>query len=342
MFDSFEGALPIFLLDPTTNKVVSGFPAGDFKGNPYIAFASPDRQIYLCHCAPGIARDASGREIDGWLSKIDAETMRQVATFPVGPGPVWTAITQDGKTGYVTLSLTNKLVKLDLQTGRILGTAPTGRGPYGIRLSPDEKIAYVANKGEGQGQNGATFSAINTNNMSPIREQLSCPEGSCQADHIVLSPNGKELWISNNMGSITIFDRETLKMIDTIQTPKLGDPHGGTFLQISQDNRTATVVSDIGGPHGGVNPYVTAAPAVAPVAARAAAPAIGAATTVTILAKNVSFQPATLNVTAGQKITFELDNNDPFDHNMVSTGSWTPGDRPHGGPEKDRRMDGPY
>jgi DNA-binding beta-propeller fold protein YncE len=319
MFDSFEGALPIFLLDPATNKVVRGFPAGDFKGNPYIAFASPDGKFIYVTVRPGIARDASGREIDGWLSKIDAETMRQVATFPVGPGPVWTAITQDGKTGYVSLSLTNKLVKLDLQTGRILGTAPTGRGPYGIRLSPDEKIVYVANKGEGQGQNGATFSAINTGNMTPIREQLSCPEGLCQADHIVLSPDGKELWISNNLGSITIFDRETLKMIDNIQTPKLADPHGGTFVQISADNRSAKVVSDIGGPHGGVNPYVsTAQPAAPATNARAAAPTVGAATTIAITARNARFDPANIDVAPGQKISFDLDNTDPIDHNMVA------------------------
>ncbi len=318
MFDSFAGPLPIFLLDPTTNKVVRGIPAGDFKGNPYIGFASPDGRFIYVTVRPGIPRDASGREIDGWLSKINLETMQQVATFPVGPGPVWTAITQDGKTGYVSLSLTNKLVKLDLDTGKILGVAPTGRGPYGIRLSPDEKIAYVANKGEGQGQRGATFSAIDTNTMSVIREQLSCPDGQCQADHIVLSPDGKELWISNNLGSLTIFDRESLKMLDTIQTPKLADPHGGTFVQIAPDNRSAKVVSDIGGPHGGVNPYAASVQTAAPTPARRTAQGGGASNVVAVVARNVRFEPATLDVTAGQKISFDLDNADQIDHNLVS------------------------
>lgn len=318
MFDSFAGPLPIFLLDPTTNKVVRGIPAGDFKGNPYIGFASPDGKFIYVTVRPGIARDASGREIDGWLSKINADTMQQVATFPVGPGPVWTAITQDGKTGYVSLSLTNKLVKLDLQTGKILGVAPTGRGPYGIRLSPDEKIAYVANKGEGQGQKGASFSAIDTNTMSVIREQLSCPDGLCQADHIVLSPDGKELWISNNLGSITIFDRENLKMLDNIQTPKLADPHGGTFVQIASDNRSAKVVADIGGPHGGVNPYAISAQAAAPAAARPTGAAAGSPNTFSIVARNLRFEPESVAVTPGQKVTFELENSDQVDHNMLS------------------------
>jgi DNA-binding beta-propeller fold protein YncE len=318
MFDSFSGPLPIFLLDPTTNKVVRGIPAGDFKGNPYIGFASPDGKFLYVTVRPGIPRDSSGREIDGWLSKINLETMQQVATFPVGPGPVWTAITQDGKTGYVSLSLTNRLVKLDLDTGKILGVAPTGRGPYGIRLSPDEKIAYVANKGEGQGQRGATFSAIDTNTMSVMREQLSCPDGQCQADHIVLAPDGKELWISNNLGSITIFDRESLKMLDTIQTPKLADPHGGTFVQIAPDNRSAKVVSDIGGAHGGVNPYAASAQTAAPAPGRRTAPAGGASNIVAVVARNVRFEPATLDVTGGQKITLDLENADQVDHNLVS------------------------
>ena len=309
MFDSFRGPLPIFLLDPATNRVVRGIPAGDFNGRPYIAFPSPDGKFIYVTVRPGINRDASGREIDGWVSKINAETMQEVATFPVGPGPVWIAITQDGKTGYVTLGPTNKLVKLDLERGRILGIAPTGRGPYGIRLSPDEKIAYVANKGEGgNGQKGATFAAIDTNTMSIVREQLSCPDGLCQADHIVLSPDGKELWISNNMGSITVFDRETLKLLSTIQTPKLGDPHGGTFVQVAADNRSAKVVADIGGPHGGVSPYT----------AVAAVPADRPPNALAVIAKDFKFVPATLDVMVGQKVIFEFENRDEADHNIVS------------------------
>jgi plastocyanin len=146
--------------------------------------------------------------------------------------------------------------------------------------------------------------------MTIIREQISCPDGLCQADHIVLSPDGKELWISNNLGSISIFDRETLKMLATIQTPKLGDPHGGTFVQIAADNRSAKVVADIGGPHGGVNPYITSA--------KPSAPTGGPSNVLTVVAREFKFLPATLDVAAGQKITFEFENRDDVDHNIVS------------------------
>ena len=310
-FDSFGGPIPIFFLDPATNKVVRGIPAGDFNGVPYIGFPSPDGKYLYVTVRPGIRYDASGRDIDGWLAKINAETMQIVATYPVGPGPVWTAITQDGRMGYVSLGPVSKLVKLDLETGKILGIAPTGRGPYGIRLSPDETVAYVTSKGEGgNGQKGATFSAINTQTMAIIREQLSCPDGLCQADHIILSPDGKELWISNNLGSISVFDRETLKMLATIQTPKLGDPHGGTFVQIAPDNRSAKVVADIGGPHGGVNPHAAFA--------KTAVPAGVPTSSLTVVTKQFRFTPVVLEVRAGQKVSFDFDNQDGVDHNVIS------------------------
>ena len=312
MFDSFRGPLPIFLLDPATNTVVRGIPAGDFNGRPYIAFSSPDAKFIYVTVRPGIRRDSHGEEVDGWLSKINAETMQEVATFPVGPGPVWTAITQDGRTGYVTLGPSSRLVKLDLETGEILGIAPTGRGPYGIRLSPDETIAYVTSKGEGgNGQKGATFAAIDTQAMTLIREQLSCPDGLCQADHIVLSPDGEELWISNNLGTITVFDRETLNLLATIQTPKLADPHGGAFLQIAPDNQSALLVADIGGPHNGVSPYQ-------PAADRTVRSARAASNTLTIVARDSMFLPGNLEVAAGETLTLEFDNQDGIDHNILS------------------------
>ena len=109
------------------------------------------------------------------------------------------------------------------------------------------------------------------------------------------------------------FDRESLKMLATIQTPKLGDPHGGTFVQVAADNRSAKVVADIGGPHGGVSPYAAVARSTAP-AAEPGRPS----NAIAIVAKDFRFAPATLDVAAGQRITFDVENQDDADHNLVS------------------------
>src|SRR5262249_10455036 len=53
-FDSFRGPVPIFLLDPATNKVVRAIPAGDFNGRPYIGFPSPDGKFIYVTVRPGI------------------------------------------------------------------------------------------------------------------------------------------------------------------------------------------------------------------------------------------------------------------------------------------------
>ena len=99
-------------------------------------------------------------------------------------------------------------------------------------------------------------------------------------------------------------------MLTTIQMPKLGDPHGGTFLQVAPDNLSAKVVSDIGGPHGGVNPYVALE--------KPSGPADTPSNALTVIAKAFRFAPAVLDVKAGQKVTFEFENQDEADHNIVS------------------------
>src|SRR5437867_3764085 len=316
----------IIVINAKARKIVAVADI-DMPSTPHGITLSPDAKYIYLPSGPSTANVVRGRA-EGFFggpgsfgaptAVVDTKTLKLVALIETGGSTHHTQVFADryvmfdsfrGPLPIFLLDPTNKLVKLDLERGRILGIAPTGRGPYGIRLSPDEKIAYVANKGEGgNGQKGATFAAIDTNTMSIVREQLSCPDGLCQADHIVLSPDGKELWISNNMGSITVFDRETLKLLSTIQTPKLGDPHGGTFVQVAADNRSAKVVADIGGPHGGVSPYT----------AVAAAPADRPSNALAVIAKDFKFVPATLDVSPGQKIVFEFENRDEADHNIVS------------------------
>jgi len=70
------------------------------------------------------------------------------------------------------------------------------------------------------------------------------------------------------------------------------------------------VVADIGGPHSGVNPYTAAAQPVAPAGRPSNA--------IAVVAKAFRFSPAMLNVSPGQRITFEFDNQDDADHNIVS------------------------
>ena len=70
------------------------------------------------------------------------------------------------------------------------------------------------------------------------------------------------------------------------------------------------MVADIGGPHGGVSPYTASA--------QPSVPAGRPSNVVAVVAKAFRFTPATLDVTPGQRITFEFENQDEADHNIVS------------------------
>ena len=52
--------------------------------------------------------------------------------------------------------------------------------------------------------------------------------------------------------------------------------------------------------------------------AKATAPTVRSSAALIVVAQEFRFAPATLDVTAGQKVTFELENKDTVDHNVVS------------------------
>jgi DNA-binding beta-propeller fold protein YncE len=252
-----NGVAGIFLLDPTEgNKGAGGIPRGDFGGEPYLAFPDPTDSFLYVTVDPRVRQLADGSEIvPAWISQIDLKTWGEIRTIPVGPNPIWAVFTRDGKYAYVTISVTNRVEKIDVAEGKAVAEAPTGRGPYGAVLSADEKSLYVVSKGEGgNGQRGATFVRIKTDTMRLDVEMPASPVQPNQPDHILLSPDGKELWISNNMGSITVFDEASLEQKAFIEMPDKGSAHGLTFVQFDQAGK-GKVVMDLLGPHGGVSPY---------------------------------------------------------------------------------------
>ncbi len=342
MVDAWGTKQVLFTLDPSLdNKMTHELAASAFGGRSYIGFPSPDGKFVYMTVRP--PKDAAEKE--AWIGRVNLTdwSVERVAT--VGAGAVWTAFSRDGAFAYVTLGEEDWVVKVDLAQQKVVAKAATGRGPYGVVLSPDESRLYVVSKGEGgRGQRGGTFVEIDAQTMRVLQERPSCKAFVCQADHVLVSPDGTELWISNNMGYITVFDLKTLDMKAEITTPFLADPHGGVFIQYDKDGR-GHVVMDIGGPHGGVSPYSfdnqhgipTLAAALengwAPAAAssplaltpgsaaagtqtqgQAQVPAI--ATTVNLVMQDFLFEPKDVAVPAGAQVTFKITNDGQAVHNF--------------------------
>ena len=328
----------LFLIDPAQgNKIVKEIDAAAFGGRPYIGFPTPDgKSIYMTVRPP-----TGSSNPDAWISRLDVDTWTVEKIVDIGEGAVWTVFTRDGQFAYVTAPHDDEIVKVDLAAKKVIGRAPVGRGPYGATLSPDEKTLFVVSKGEGgNGQRGGSFVEVDAEAMRTLVERPSCTAFLCQPDHALVSPNGKELWISNNMGYITIFDIKTLSLIAEVTMPLLSDAHGGFFVQYDSSGK-GHVVMDTGGPHGGVSPYAfdnqNGVPSLEDALAKGWAPAksssalvLGAkplpvlqlvsTNTVDVTMRDFSFDPLDKSVAVGtrQVVTFRLTNTGQAAHNFRS------------------------
>ena len=239
----------IWVLDPAQdNAVVGGMSRGDFSGNPYICGRETGDYMYIaCPAATSALRE----DIEGTLTKINLTTWKPEAAIPVGD-PIWPEMTLDGKTCWVTMGGHNKVALVDLEKGEVIDELATGPGPWGARLSYDETKLYTADKGEayGYGQQGITMSVFDTEykiatNVVPIGKTT---------DHIILSPDGKELWCTSNADhAIFIVDAATETLSTVVPMPNDGDTHGSTFVAYTDDGSggvKAEVVSSFTGLRG--------------------------------------------------------------------------------------------
>jgi YVTN family beta-propeller protein len=76
---------------------------------------------------------------------IDTNTLKVVATIPVGQQPEDIAWSPDGRFAYVVNNGSNTVSVIDAMTNMVTATIPTGAGPSSIAVLPDGHQAYVSN-----------------------------------------------------------------------------------------------------------------------------------------------------------------------------------------------------
>lgn len=241
-----------FVVDPlNNNKVIAGMSTGDLHGNPYSGFTTPDGK-YLYYSVPPPNRQELGRDINGWLAKIDTGTWKVVQSIPMKRYPIWTAFSTDGQWAWVTHANDDKVVKVQRGTApgqrdRVVAEVPTGGGPYGLRMSLDDKELWVADKGESSPTDGKTITIIDTEkNVVKSTVQTGC----LRNDHIIVSPDGLEMWATcNSSHEVVVLDAKTHAIKSRIPMPNNGDSHGGAFVAYSRSGNglAAEVVSDQNG-----------------------------------------------------------------------------------------------
>ena len=267
MFARDPDGLGIFLLDLETDEIVGGVRDVDLGGFAYTAWADKDYEyIYAlvepAGYAPGRATGmfAAVSMYQGrftalrpfWIAKIDPDTWEVLREYPIpGYRPNWLVVDSAKENMYVVNSLSNA-AKINIETGEVIWTNGTGIGPYGASLNIDETELWVADKGEGAHHLGRTITIIDTQ-TGHATETLY---GAYKVDHVLLAPNGKEMWAtSNGEGRIYVYDAESRELTNIIDMPGNGDAHGLVWVNYDEDGQPR-VVRDQGNFHGGVNPIL--------------------------------------------------------------------------------------
>ena len=187
-----------------------------------------------------------------WVAKIDPDTWTVLQEYPIpGYRPNWLIIDTAKEYMYIVNSMSNA-TKIDVETGEVIWTNGTGIGPYGASLNSDETELWVADKGEAAHHLGRTITVMDTQS-GHATETLY---GAYKVDHVLLSPNGKEMWAtSNGEGRIFVYDAETKELTNRIDMPGNGDAHGLIWVHYDNEGQPR-VVRDQGNFHGGVNPMM--------------------------------------------------------------------------------------
>ena len=117
-------------------------------------------------------------------------------------------------------------------------------------MNADETELWVTNKGEATSAVGRTITVVDTETGRPLETVFS----GYQVDHVLLAPNGREMWAtSNGEGRIYVFDPETKEQLKIIDMPYRGNPHGLVWVPYDEDG-AGRVVREQGGFHHGVHP----------------------------------------------------------------------------------------
>ena len=255
MFTSDPDALDVFLFDPETDEIVGGIRGEYLGGRNYTSFTDDEFIYVLMQPAGANARGFAAGSVTVlrpyWVAKVDPANWEVVAEYPyAGYRGDWVIIDSRSEYMYVPAAVSNNVTKVNLATGAIEWSTPTGIGPYGGTLNADETQVWISNKGETSGQFGRTITVIETASGRILDTVFS----GYKADHVLLSPDGTEMWAtSNGEGSIYVFDAVTREQLTVINMPHRGEPHGLVWVTYDE-NGEGRVVRDQGGFHNGVHP----------------------------------------------------------------------------------------
>ncbi|MSY00375.1 MAG: hypothetical protein F2750_03235, partial [Actinobacteria bacterium] len=173
-------------------------------------------------CSPASGFDTS------YLSRIDLDSYKIDAVYPVGSVPKVVKVTPDNKYILVSNWCSYTVTIISVETQKTVKSIKIGRYPRGISISNDSKYAYVAEMG------GNRIHRINLDDFSVNY----IPIGS-NPRAIELSPDNTKLYATLNIsGKVIAWDLTENKAIKSVSTGK-----AARSLAISSDGSALFVVN---------------------------------------------------------------------------------------------------
>jgi YVTN family beta-propeller protein len=345
--DSWEYAQSwVIKYDPRTLREVGRAPAG--RGGHHLAMSPDDKYVYV------------GNQYDTKVSVIDAKTVRKVKDIEVGLGPnyitpsmYWDGKAIDSPYLWVSVDKENKVVAIDWKTNEIAKTVTLKGASHGINLTPDGKSVWT-------GDAGTKEMVIIDNATLEVARTFPTPEG--RMTHIVFSPDSKYAYFTAG-GKLQKYDTQTLKpvWISAAGGAHLGVTPDGkevwtlahTFEQgdrypytMATDGATAGALANAKVVNAETGEFIAEMPfeyrphemqfvpysavgmprTTAPIAIQATPPASAAPAIRAIKLKSTYdlFQPDTVTARPGERVEFEITNQDDYLHDFLTVGD-TPG-----------------
>jgi YVTN family beta-propeller protein len=212
--------------------------SGTYRGAPVEGAFSPDGKfLYFTNysmygkgftkeghdtCSPASGYDKS------FLSRINLESKKIDAVYPVGSVPKVVQVTPDNKYVLVSNWCSYTVTVISVESGKTVKSIKIGRYPRGIAITQDGQFAYVAEMG------GSNIHRINLIDFS----KTLIPIGS-NPRAVVLSPDESKLYVTMNLaGKVQAWDLATNKTIKSVKTG--AKPRS---LDISSDGSALFVVN---------------------------------------------------------------------------------------------------
>lgn len=177
---------------------------------------------------------------DNTVSVIDTGAGKVIATIPVAAGPHGMAMTQDGRTVYVTGDGSSSLDVIDTAADKVVKTIDVGKTPNGLALTPDNRLLLVTVYGENR------IAFIDTSTQSVVAT-TALPKPHT----VAISPDGKFAYVTVQdpghfgLARIDLATRSVVSTLPLEKTPRDGEfGYDGKMFYFTQAGISAVQVLD--------------------------------------------------------------------------------------------------